>query len=90
MKTESAGRLRTSLWFRWVAFFVAYILINIAIRVVFGDPITSGYLLGQAANAAIGATLWTAIMHVLSRRQKAAGAGRADTHTDTGPGPSIS
>lgn len=90
MSTESAGRLRTSLWFRWVAFFVAYILINILIRAVFGHPVTSGYLLGQAANAAIGATLWTAIMHFLSRRQKAAGARREDTHPDTGPGPSIS
>lgn len=76
MSTESTGRLRNSLWFRWVAFFVAYILINLVIRVVFGHSITGGYLLGQAANAAIGATLWTAIMHFLARRQKAAGAGR--------------
>jgi hypothetical protein len=90
VNTESPGGFRTSLWFRWVAFFVAYILINILIRVVFGNPVTGGYLLGQAANAAIGATLWTAIMHFLSRRQKSAGAGREDTHPDAGRGPSIS
>ena len=76
MRTESTGRLRNTLWFRWVAFFVAYILINMLIRLVFGHPITGGYLLGQMANAAIGASLWTAIMHFLSRRQKAA---RADS-----------
>jgi hypothetical protein len=68
----SAGGYRTSLWFRWLAFFVAYIIINIVIRLVSGQSITSGYLTGQLVNAAIGASLWVAFMHFFTRRRKAA------------------
>lgn len=72
MSKESTGRFRSSLWFRWVAFFVAYIVINLLFRLLFGHAVTGGYLLGQAANAAIGASLWVGFMHFFARRQKAA------------------
>lgn len=72
MSSESTYRFRNSLAFRWVAFFVAYVVINMLLRLMFGHAITGQYLVGQAANAAIGATLWIGIIHFLSRRQKAA------------------
>jgi uncharacterized membrane protein YoaK (UPF0700 family) len=72
MSAGSAGGYRSSLWFRWLAFFIAYIIINIVIRLVSGHSITSGYLTGQLVNAAIGASLWVAFMHFFARRRKAA------------------
>lgn len=72
MSAGSSGGFRTSLWFRWLAFFVAYIVINLVIRLVFGHPITSGYLTGQLVNAALGASLWVAFMHFITRRRRAA------------------
>lgn len=72
MSAGSAGGYRTSLWFRWLAFFVAYIVINIVIRLVSGHSITGGYFTGQLVNAAIGASLWVAFMHFVTRRRKAA------------------
>jgi len=72
MTARSAGGYRTSLWFRWLAFFAAYIIINIVIRLVSGQSITSGYLTGQLVNAAVGASLWVAFMHFFTRRRKSA------------------
>ena len=68
----SSGGYRTTLWFRWLAFFIAYIIINFVIRLVSGHSITNGYLTGQLVNAAIGASLWVAFMHFFTRRRKAA------------------
>jgi len=72
MSAGSAGGYRTSLWFRWLAFFVAYLVINMVIRLVSGNSITSGYLTGQLVNAAIGASLWSAFMYFVARRRRAA------------------
>ena len=72
MSAGSAGGYRTSLWFRWLAFFVAYIVINMVIRLVSGHSITSGYLTGQLVNAALGASLWVAVMYFVTRRRRAA------------------
>lgn len=72
MSAGSPGGYRTSLWFRWLAFFIAYIIINFVIRLVSGHSITSGYLTGQLVKAAIGASLWVAFMHFFTRRRKAA------------------
>lgn len=72
MSAGSTGGYRTSLWFRWLAFFVAYLVINMVIRLVSGNSITSGYLTGQLVNAAIGASLWSAFMYFVARRRRAA------------------
>jgi len=72
MSAGSAGGYRTTLWFRWLAFFVAYIVINMVIRLVSGHSITSGYLTGQLVNAALGASLWVAVMYFVTRRRRAA------------------
>lgn len=72
MSAGSTGGYRTSLWFRWLAFFVAYIVINMVIRLASGNSITSGYLTGQLVNAALGASLWVAFMYFVARRRRAA------------------
>ena len=71
MSAGSTGGYRTSLWFRWLAFFVAYLVINMVIRLVSGNSITSGYLTGQLVNAALGASLWSAVMYFVARRRRA-------------------
>ena len=41
MSAGSSGGYRTTLWFRWLAFFIAYIIINFVIRLVSGHSITN-------------------------------------------------